>query len=197
MTNRITRGDMTQSQKKHRVLLFAAMMVVSIFATPAIAAGTASPTSTVETNEQTAETSTAESMMEEGSAKPLTISWFRDDGDGNGPYPVLPNEYDEDDTGISMFANAEGDAHLRADDSIAKNPNGQWDMVTLHVESSGLEELNPPVSGADKGLVTENFVNNDDWDVSITQADGDKELNIADNMEGTRTPLASTKTSRP
>lgn len=188
MTNRITRGDMTQSQKKHRVLLFAAMMVVSIFATPAIAAGTASPTSTVETNEQTAETSTAESMMEEGSAKPLTISWFRDDGDGNGPYPVLPNEYDEDDTGISMFANAEGDAHLRADDSIAKNPNGQWDMVTLHVESSGLEELNPPVSGADKGLVTENFVNNDDWDVSITQADGDKELNIADNMEGYENP---------
>ncbi|WP_238709520.1 DUF7282 domain-containing protein [Natronorubrum halophilum] len=179
---------MTNTQTKYRVLLFAALMVLSVFAAPSVAAGTGSPTDAAETNTSIAQSNEEESLLQADSAKPLTISWFRDDGDSNGPYPVMPNEYEDDETGIQMFANAEGDAQLRADDSIALNPNGQWDMVALHVEGTGLEELDPPAAGADKGLVTETFVENDDWDVSVTQANGDKELNVEDNTDGYENP---------
>ncbi len=156
-------------------------MVLSVVVSPVVAAGTALPTSTAATTQE-------DSLLQEDSAKTLTISWFRDDGDSNGPYPVFPHEYGDEEHWIELFANAEGDAHLRADDSIAKNPNGRWDMITLHVEGTGLEELNPPVAGEKKGLVTENFVENDDWDVSITQANGDKELHIEDNVDGYDNP---------
>jgi PGF-CTERM protein len=132
--------------------------------------------------------------MEPDTAKPLTISWFRDPGNANGPYPVLPNEYDDDDTGISMFTNAEGDVELTVDNSTARNPNGKWDMVALHVETEALEDLNPPASGADKGLVTENFLENDSWDLSVEQVGGDKTLDIAANQEDYPEPELSAET---
>ena len=70
------------------------------------------------------------------------------------------------------------------DNATARNPNGQWDMLTLHAEASGLEALEPPAEGPEKGLVTQNFIENDNWDVEITQVDGDKELDVAANQEG-------------
>lgn len=117
----------------------------------------------------------------------MTVSWFRDDGDANGPYPFPPNEYDGNESpGIEMFANAKGDAQIRVDNSTARNPNGNWDMLSLNVETSQLDELDPPGSDDPErtGLVTENFVENDDWNVDISQVDGDKSLDVAANQDG-------------
>lgn len=178
---------MTIPTKQIQALVLAALMVLSAFAGVAAAAGTSA---TVDSNDSsTAENSTAtqEVQVQNGSAKAMTISWFRDDGDANGPYPVPPNEYDGNESpGLTMFANAKGDAQIRVDNSTARNPNGQWDMLTLNVETSGLEELDPP--GNDEpdrtGLVTENFLENDDWNVDISQVGGDKTLDIAANQDG-------------
>nr|WP_224450625.1 PGF-CTERM sorting domain-containing protein [Haloprofundus salilacus] len=129
--------------------------------------------------------------MQNESAKAMTISWFRDDGDANGPYPVPPNEYDGNESaGLQMFANAKGDAQIRVDNSTARNPNGKWDMLVLNVETTGLEELDPPGSDdpAKTGLVTENFIENENWDVDISQVDGDKTLDLAANQEGYESP---------
>lgn len=165
-----------------RAVFLAVLMVLSVFAAGAMAA----TATTGGTDSATNATQTV--AVEEDSAKSLTISWFRDDGDSNGPYPVMPTEYGEDTSGIQMIGNAEGDAQLRVDNSTALNPNGQWDMLALHVETDGLEALNPPSEGPDKGLVTQEFIQNDNWNVDIEQTNGDKTLNVADNQDGYENP---------
>lgn len=96
------------------------------------------------------------SQIEADSAKPLTISWFRND-DGNGPYPVPPNEYDGDEAeDIEMFANAEGDALLRVesigtglDEIVAGQVDvGGCGLDRRHVERHRGVEF-PPVAADD------------------------------------------------
>ncbi|WP_123539116.1 DUF7282 domain-containing protein [Halosimplex salinum] len=176
-------------------VFFAMVMVLSVGAGTVAVAG--AQTNTDAGDQSAVDSAESVAALENGSAKPLTISWFRDDGDANGPYPVPPNEYDGNESeGIEMFTNAEGDAQLRVDNSTARNPNGQWDMLALHVETDGLEALNPPTEGPDKGLVTQNFVENENWDVEITQTNGDKVLNVEDNQDGFENPPVSQGTER-
>lgn len=168
-------------------------MILSVFAGTVVVAGSAQQDDTNATNSAVTQ---ATPQVQNGSAKAMTISWFRDDGDGNGPYPVPPNEYDGNESpGIQMFANAKGDDHIAIDNSTARNPNGKWDMVALNVETSGLEELEPPESGADQSLVTQNFIDNDNWNVEISQVDGDKTLDIAANQNGYESPQLEAGTS--
>ena len=141
--------------------------------------------------------SSTDATMDNDSAKALTISWFRDPGSANGPYPVPPNEYATDSPGITMFTNAEGDVELTVDNSTARNPNGKWDMVALHVETDGLEELDPPGDGWNKGLVTQQFVQNPNWNLSVEQADGEKTLDIAENQRDYERPELSRATEHP
>jgi len=170
-----------------KALVLATVMVLSIIAGAAVSAGATPAAETTSSPAVDSSTVQQQGPMQNGSAKAMTISWFRDDGDGNGPYPVPPNEYDGNESpGIQMFANAKGDAHIRVDNSTARNPNGNWDMLTLNVETSQLDELNPPGSDdpAKTGLVTETFLENDDWNVDISQVNGDKSLDVAANQNG-------------
>ncbi len=167
-------------------------MVLSVIAGTAAVAGaqgTADASGAVDSEVRAAAT------LDNGSAKALTISWFRDPGEANGPYPVPPNEYDGNESeGIEMFTNAEGDRELIVDNSTVRNPNGKWDMLALHVETDGLEALDPPASGGDKGLVTEAFVNNDSWDLTVEQVGGEKSLDIAANQKDYAEPELSQPT---
>ncbi len=174
---------MTERAQSIRAVILAGVMVLSVFGGAMIVAG--AQTDTVEQSGGEVAPQSSHVTVQEGSAKALTLSWFRDDGDSNGPYPAAPNEYDGDASpAIEMFTNAEGDAQLRVDNSTALNPNGRWDMAVLHVETSGLDALNPP----EGGVVTQNFTQNDNWNLNISQVGGDKTLDVGANQEGYDNP---------
>jgi PGF-CTERM protein/surface glycoprotein (TIGR04207 family) len=183
---------MTARHNTFTAVFLAALMVLSVVAGTAAVAGAQS--STVDASSADADV-TAAATLDNGSAKALTISWFRDPGEANGPYPVAPNEYEGNESvGIELFTNAEGDRELIVDNSTARNPNGKWDMLALHVETDGLEALNPPTSGGDKGLVTQAFLDNESWDLTVEQVGGDKSLDIAANQENFAPPELSAAT---
>ncbi|WP_415382209.1 PGF-CTERM sorting domain-containing protein [Halosimplex sp. TS25] len=174
-------------------VFFATVMILSVMAGTVAVAGAQTGTDDVE--QSTVDSEAALATLDNGSAKALTISWFRDPGEANGPYPVPPNEYDGNESeGIEMFTNAEGDRELIVDNSTARNPNGKWDMLALHVETDGLEALNPPAEGGDKGLVTQAFIENESWDLTVEQVDGEKSLDIAANQEDYAEPELSQPT---
>ena len=184
---------MTARNNTFTAAFLAAVMVLSVVAGTAAVAGAQS--STGDAPSSTDADVRAAATLDNGSAKALTISWFRDPGDANGPYPVAPNEYEGNDSvGIELFTNAEGDRELIVDNSTARNPNGKWDMLALHVETDGLEALNPPTSGGDKGLVTQAFLDNESWDLTVEQVGGDKTLDIAANQENFEAPELSAPT---
>ena len=176
-----------------RALLLAALLLVSA-STAGVAAVGATPSNGTDGTESLNSIAMQHSVamqstpqVENNSSKVMTLSWFRDSG--NGPYPVPPAEDGGNESpGIDLFTKAEGDSQLRVDNSTARNPNGQYDMVVLHVETTGLEELNPPTNGTNKGLVTQSFLNNENWNVDVSQANGDKTLDIAANQEGYENP---------
>lgn len=204
---------MTELLPKLRATVLAALMVVSVVAMASLGGAAATSTDRTDTATSAAEATAASSVdanntsadsqssanVQNDSLKAMTISWFRDDGDANGPYPVPPNEYEGNESpGIEMFANAKGDAQIRVDNSTARNPNGKWDMTAFNIEvgEDTLEELDPPGSDdpAETGLVTENFLENDDWDIEISQDDGDKTLDVADNQENFEEPEVAADT---
>ncbi|ELZ20006.1 hypothetical protein C475_21949 [Halosimplex carlsbadense 2-9-1] len=152
------------------------MVVLSMVPAAAATAGAVSDATTAQGSASVSE----HVEVDNESAKSLTLSWYRDDGDGNGPYPFPPNEYSGDSPGLEMITNAEGDAHMRVDNSTARNPGGNWDMAVVHVETSGVEELDPD----DNGVVTENFLASENWSVDVSQVGGDKELNVSANQRG-------------
>jgi len=184
---------MTARHNTFTALFLATVMVLSVVAGTAAVAGAETSTDTAVDSVVDSEASLA--TLENGSAKALTISWFRDPGDANGPYPVAPNEYEGNESvGIELFTNAEGDRELIVDNSTARNPNGKWDMLALHVETDGLEALDPPAEGGDKGLVTQAFLDNESWDLTVEQVDGEKSLDIAANQEDYAEPELSQPT---
>ncbi|WP_226042616.1 PGF-CTERM sorting domain-containing protein [Natrinema sp. DC36] len=176
---------MTELHTKLRAAILATLMIVSVFAAASVGGAAGSTDATTTANMSSAIQSSAD--VQEDSLKVMTVSWFRDDGDGNGPYPVPPNEYEGNDSnGIHMFGNAKGDDHIAVDNSTAKNPNGKWDMVALNIEVSAdtLEELEPASDDpAEDGVVTQEFLENENWDLEISQDGGDKTLDIAENQE--------------
>ena len=185
---------MTATRTQLRAVVLASLMVVSVVAATAVVTGGTAAAGDADASNGT--DAVASATLDNGSAKALTISWFRDPGEANGPYPVPPNEYDGNESeGIEMFTNAEGDRELIVDNSTARNPNGKWDMLALHVETDGLEALDPPAEGGDKGLVTQAFIENESWDLTVEQVDGEKRLNIAANQENYEAPELSQPTA--
>ena len=185
--------SMTEIHQQLRAAFLSTLMILSVVAGTAFIGGAAAAGSadTVDTN---ASASLQNSVgVQEGSFKPMTLSWFREEG--NGPYPVPPNEYGGSNAppGMGVFANAKGDDDIAIDNSTARNPNGYWDMVVLNieVEASTLEQLDPPTQrdGADQpGLVTQSFIDNGDWSLDFSQVNGDKTLDVAANQEGYDAP---------